>query len=106
MELSQWHLWFKRRGGRQLRTLLMDEWDPIEVRGVPEALGEYDAYVARIADSLRRGADVGQVAAMLNAIRTDAMSLAADQAVDASVAAAIVVWYTRAMRDEEAGVLD
>jgi hypothetical protein len=31
MELSDWHLWYKRRGGRQLRTLLMDTWDPIGV---------------------------------------------------------------------------
>jgi hypothetical protein len=100
MDLSEWHMWFKRRGGRQLRTLLMDKWDPIGVDGVPEAIDEYDAYVARIADSLRRGAEVGQVAAMLSGIRIDGMSLAPSPAVDASVAAAIVDWYARAMREE------
>jgi hypothetical protein len=57
MDLSDWHLWYKRRGGRELRTLLMDRWDPIGVRGVPEAITEYDSYASRIAGSLRRGAD-------------------------------------------------
>ena len=42
MQLSDWHLWFKRRGGTQLRQLVMNTWDPIGVRGVAEAYDEYD----------------------------------------------------------------
>lgn len=99
MDLSDWHLWYKRRGGRQLRTLLMDNWDPIGVRGVPEAIDEYDGYVSRIADGLRRGADVDQVAAMLSNYRTDAMSLGSEPETDAAAARAIVDWYTESMRD-------
>jgi hypothetical protein len=34
----------------------MDEWDPIHVRGVPEAADEYDAYLGQIASRLREGA--------------------------------------------------
>lgn len=101
MELSDWHLWYKRRGGRQLRTLLMDNWDPIGVRGVPEAIDEYDSYVSRIATSLRGGADVRQVSAMLGALRTDAMDLGAEPETDAAAARSIVDWYAEAMRTEE-----
>lgn len=99
MELSDWHLWYKRRGGRELRTLLMAEWDPIGVRDWPEAINEYDGYVSRIAGSLRRGADVLEVAAMLSSYRTDAMSLGSEPETDAAAARAIVDWYTEVMRD-------
>jgi hypothetical protein len=99
MELSDWHLWYKRSGGRQLRTLLMDEWDPIGVRGVPEAFDEYDGYVSRIADSLRRGAGVDEIAAMLSKYRTDWMSLGSEPQTDASAAKSIVDWYADAMRE-------
>ncbi|HKG57802.1 MAG TPA: hypothetical protein VKA85_11190 [Candidatus Limnocylindrales bacterium] len=100
MDLSEWHLWFKRRGGRQLRILLMDNWDPIGVRGAPEAIDEYDRYVGRIADSLRRGANVQHVAAMLTAARTGSIGLGADPETDATAARSIVDWYAAAMRDE------
>jgi hypothetical protein len=100
MELSEWHLWFKQQGGRQLRALLMDKWDPIGVQGVPEATSEYDGYVARIADMLRRGADAEQVAAMLSSIRTDAMGLPPEPDTDIAAATTIVDWYADALRDE------
>jgi hypothetical protein len=100
MELSDWHLWYKRRGGRQLRTLLMDHWDPIGVRGEPEAIDEYDSYVGRLAGSLRAGSDARQISAMLSAARTEAMGLAADPETDAAAARLIVDWYAEAMRAE------
>ncbi len=31
-----------------VRQVLMDEWDPIGVKDIPEALDEYDTYVGRI----------------------------------------------------------
>ena len=34
-------MWWKRSGARELRQLFMDEWDPIHIRGVPEAADEY-----------------------------------------------------------------
>jgi hypothetical protein len=30
-----------------IRKVLMDEWDPIGVQGVPEAIDEYDGYIGR-----------------------------------------------------------
>jgi hypothetical protein len=70
MELSEWHLWFKRRGGRALRDLVMREWDPIGVSGAPEALDEYDGYLGRIADRLRREAPAEEIAELLGSFRT------------------------------------
>jgi hypothetical protein len=33
---------------RRIRSVLMDDWDPIGVQGVPEAADEYDSYVMPI----------------------------------------------------------
>ena len=66
MELADWHMWWKRSGARELRQLLIEEWDPIHVRGVPEAADEYDTYLGQIASLLREGATVEDVAAFLN----------------------------------------
>jgi hypothetical protein len=67
---------------------------------VPDAIDEYDSYVSRIADSLRGGADVRQVSAMLSTLRTDAMGLGAEPETDAAAARTIVDWYVEAMRTE------
>jgi len=56
MELSDWHMWWKHSGAKELRQILMDEWDPIHVAGVPEAADEYDSYLGQIAERLRAGA--------------------------------------------------
>ena len=53
MELSDWHMWWKRRGGSGIRRLLMEEWDPIGVKGIPEAADEYDSYRGAVAGMLR-----------------------------------------------------
>lgn len=37
-----------RENRRLLREFLMKEWDPIGVRGIPEAHDEYDRYVGEI----------------------------------------------------------
>ena len=37
MELSVWVEWWKRVGERELRALVMSDWDPIGVSDFPEA---------------------------------------------------------------------
>ncbi len=98
--MSEWHMWFKQRGGRELRALLMEHWDPIEVRGTPEAFDEYDGYIGRIANRLRGGATVAEVAAILTSIRIRDMGLAPEPNTDTTAATTIVAWHAQAMRDE------
>jgi hypothetical protein len=63
---KDWYRWFKHTGGRQIRDLLMAEWDPIGVVHEPEARDEYDVYVGLIADRLRKGGSVDEVAVVLD----------------------------------------
>jgi hypothetical protein len=92
MELSDWHLWFKRQGGRELREILMREWDPIGIGDEPLAQDEYDGYIGRIAAALGHGSPATDIAAMLTSA-TDGMGLQPDVARDQRVAGALGGWY-------------
>ena len=39
-----------------IRRIFMEDWDPIEVRGVPEAASEYDAYIGPVYRLIASGA--------------------------------------------------
>jgi hypothetical protein len=97
MELSEYHMWWKREGSRGMRELLMTHWDPIGVRGVPEAADEYDGYGGQIAAKLREGGSVEDVAAYLTWARTDRMGAGPEPEVDARAAREILAWYQKAM---------
>ncbi len=75
MELADWNLWWKRTGERELRQILMDEWDPIGVADFPEAADEYDSYLGQIARRLREGASADEIAAFLHEVETVTMGL-------------------------------
>jgi len=72
----------------------MREWDPIGVSGAPHARDEYDSYLGRIADRLRRGEDVTD---FLATIRTNNMALPRNHAADARAATSIRRWYESEM---------
>jgi len=59
-------MWWKRRGARELRRILMEEWDPIGVRRIPEAADEYDTYLGPLASRLREGAPAETIADYLS----------------------------------------
>ena len=102
MQLSDWHLWFKRRGGTQLRQLVMNTWDPIGVRGVAEAHDEYDGYLGGIADAVRRDLGEAAIADLLTGFATENIGLRPNQDRDIAAARAITQWYAEAMAAEEA----
>ena len=100
MELPEWHRWWKQRGESELRTLLMDRWDPIGVRDEPLAASEYDSYLGPLASKLRAGADAQAVATYLAAVEHDWMELATTPEQLFGLGATVVAWYADAMRTD------
>jgi hypothetical protein len=50
-------------------------WDPIGVRGEPNARDEYDTYVPQVYSLLQAGATAEQIAAHLDKVATERMGL-------------------------------
>jgi hypothetical protein len=95
LELSEYHAWWKRDGGRQLRRLLLHEWDPIGVGDIPEAQDEYDGYLGPVARLLRERADENALYEYLSNVRQERMGLHASPAEDRRAARAIVEWWAQ-----------
>ncbi len=59
--------------------ILMKEWDPIGVAGIPEAQSEYDAYVSEVYRLLSRRASVQELFDSLWWVETKHMGLRGNQ---------------------------
>ena len=95
-------MWWKHSGARELRQIIMGEWDPIGVRGDPYAAGEYDAYLGQIASRLREGATNEEIATFLDGVE-EYMGLEASGAARArnqEIAARLHAWYAVAAQSE------
>ena len=64
---------------RVIREVLLRDWDPIGVRDVPEAQGEYDGYVGGVYRLLAAGVTVADLAEHLAQLERDAMGLSAQR---------------------------
>lgn len=51
-----------------VRQILIDVWDPIGVRAIPQARDEYDGYVGAVVRALAEGADVATLRKLLEGI--------------------------------------
>jgi hypothetical protein len=101
LELSDWQLWWMQRGFIGIRTILMNEWDPIGVRSAGKATeDEYDFYIWLIGDLLRLDAP-GALEAHLAKIREQTMGLgpgnAKTKARDRASIARLTAWYAEEM---------
>jgi hypothetical protein len=90
------HRWWKYEGASQLREILLADWDPIGVNGIPEARDEYDGYLGAVANRLRDGANAREVAEYLADVQSDRMGLPATPEQLDRVAERIVRWYQEA----------
>ena len=82
----------------------MDEWDPIHVRGVPEAADEYDGYLGPIAARRREGAAGEMIADYLTEVEEDRMGLgesAASRERNQTLAARLLAWHAEATAEAE-----
>ena len=67
----------------RVRDLLMREWDPIGVRGIPEASDEYDSYVGKAyAMLMDEQATAATIEAYLLTIATENMGIARNSDLD------------------------
>jgi hypothetical protein len=96
-------MWWKRSGARELRKILMDEWDPIGVAGIPEAADEYDSYLGQIAEHLRNGESGDQIGDYLRWVEEEQMGLSPTTKArerDREVGARLASWYAEATGGE------
>ncbi len=59
----------------RIRRLLMEEWNPVGVKDVPEAADEYDSYIGGMFELLERNASGHELAEYLRCIEMDRMGL-------------------------------
>jgi len=60
---------------RQIRHILMQEWDPIGVNDIPEATDEYDGYIGDLYVLIERGATERELADYLRFVEIRQMGL-------------------------------
>ena len=58
-----------------LRSVLMNEWDPIGIRRVPECWNEYDRYLKRVATLIHEGSTDQRLFSYLNWVEKDQMGV-------------------------------
>ena len=95
MDAQAYERWWHERGDRELRELLLSEWDPIGISRIADAqLDEYEHYAGQLARRLRAGATEEEIAAVLEGFRTD-MGLEPSDELPLGVAGTIRAWFRR-----------
>jgi hypothetical protein len=95
MDAQAYERWWRERGDRELRELLLREWDPIGISHLADSqLDEYEHYAGQLARRLRAGADEAEIAAVLESFRSD-MGLEPSDELPLGVARSIRDWYRR-----------
>jgi hypothetical protein len=98
---GDWLGWWRERGERELRCILMTAWDPLGVASVPSAWDEYDDYLPAVVGPLRTSAErereqaAEELADVLEGIERERMSLPPRPRVDyQTVADHLLAWHT------------
>ena len=103
MDVEEHERWWRERGDRELRELLLREWDPIGISDLADApLDEYEHYSGQLVRRLRAGAGDEEIAAVLEGFRSD-MGLEPSEEPPLGVARSIRDWYRRSASSEPPG---
>jgi len=76
-----------------VRVVLLWAWDPIGVRGIPEAVSEYDSYAPAVLELLETGASDRHVAEYLTTVIRDRMGLRPNPKADEDIASMLRQLY-------------
>jgi hypothetical protein len=71
------------------RTILMNEWDPLDVGDNPHLSDEYDAYIPRVLQMIAEGSIAEDIARYLKKIEEDELGLIGDSPDDRRMSAAL-----------------
>jgi hypothetical protein len=71
----------------KVRAILLNDWDPIGIAGVPQAADEYDRYVGQLAQMVEAGSSISDLSEHLVRIEVDDMGLRGNHDRARSVAA-------------------
>jgi hypothetical protein len=71
----------------KVRAILLNDWDPIGIAGVPQAADEYDRYVGHLAQMVVAGSSISELSEHLVRIEADDMGLRGNHDRARSVAA-------------------
>jgi hypothetical protein len=71
---------------QMVRAILLNDWDPIGIAGVPQAADEYDRYVADVAQMVVAGSSISDLSKHLVRIEIETMGLNGDHDRARSVA--------------------
>lgn len=78
---------------RMVRVVLLWAWDPIGVRGIPEAVDEYDSYAPAVLRMLETGASDRHIADYLTSVVRNRMELRPNPKADDDIAAMLRALY-------------
>jgi hypothetical protein len=82
---------------RRIGEILHYMWDPIGIRGIPQARDEYDSYVHQVFAHLERGASESDISQHLASITVEHMGLAQTEAAakhDADISKLLVQHFS------------
>jgi len=86
--------WWQATGAHELRQILYWRWDPIGIsEAFPATWDEYDAYMGRVLILAREDATEDVIAAYLDAVESDSITLRTDEATRRDVARRVLSWY-------------
>ena len=73
-----------------IRKILMDDWDPIGVKGIPEAIDEYDSYISKIYKLLIHHESEESIFRYLWEVETNYMGLSGNRRITENVTSKLV----------------
>ena len=76
-----------------IRKILMDEWDPIGVSGVPEAADEYDRYIGQVYRIVSSGGSADEMTECLRRIEREEMEVSTSAETRRGVGEKLITLY-------------